>query len=109
MNIQGQIRLPGFTAESSLMRSNAFRACSTPSRAFGAGIVPSQSLTCNCGGSGGSTGTSSTGTGSPGQCNCSSVLGVGCTNTFNGCNPGFGPQCSCGLLGNSCNCVPTSN
>jgi hypothetical protein len=109
MNTQAKIRLPGFTAESSLMRSNAFRSCHSPSHTLGAAVVPSQSLNCNCGGSGGSTGTGTgTGTGSPGMCQCSSVLGIGCTATVNSCNPGFVPQCNCGLLGNSCQCVASA-
>jgi hypothetical protein len=109
MNIQATIRLPGFTAGLSLMKAGDFGALFSRSGALGAGVIlPSGSVNCNCGcpcpgGSGGTTGG-----GTPGVCQCSSIAGVGCSTTSNSCNPGFVPQCSCGVLGNSCQCVPSS-
>jgi hypothetical protein len=45
----------------------------------------------------------------PGHCECSSFMGMGCSNSQNACNPGYVPSCSCGMFGNGCNCVPGSD
>ena len=106
MNTQEKVRLPGFTAQSSVVSASPLRARNSSSRNLGVRVVsPAQTTqNCNCSGGGGSTGT---GGGNPGVCNCSSVLGAGCSVTGNSCNPGFVPQCNCGFLGNSCQCVPS--
>ena len=112
MNTQEKIRLPGFTAESSVVSGSSFYARHSFSLNLGGGVESAGSdVTCNCGcPCAGSTG--GTGGGppppppNPGVCNCSSVLGIGCSVSGNNCNPGFVPQCNCGVIGNSCQCVP---
>jgi hypothetical protein len=119
--------LPSRTAEASLYKtSNHYGIFSTdltgPDTAgttwpySGARVVPAGDVTvfgCPC--STGSTGTTGGGTtsggttsGPPGVCQCSSVLGIGCSVSSNSCNPGFVPQCNCGVTGNSCQCVPSA-
>jgi len=111
MNTQEKIRLPGFTAESSVLSASPFRARNSFSPNLGAGVESAGSdVTCNCGcPCGGTTGGTGGGTPppppNPGVCNCSSVLGIGCSVSANHCNPGFVPQCDCGAFGNSCQCV----
>ena len=105
MNTQEKSRLPGFTAESSVVSASPFRARDSYSPDAQHGVVFADStVNCNCGGGTGSTGT---GGGNPGVCQCSSFLGAGCSVSGNSCNPGFVPQCNCGVLGNSCQCVPS--
>jgi hypothetical protein len=90
--------IPGFTAASCVASATAFPASNSDSSVFRAGVVPSQTQNCNCGGG-------TTQQQPPGSCQCSSIAGIGCSVTGNSCNPGFVPNCSCGLLGNSCQCV----
>ncbi len=117
MNMQETTRLPGFSAESSIASASSFRARNSASPYPGAGVVSAGSdVTCNCGcpcggttggtgGTGGGGGGGGTGN-QPGVCQCSSVLGIGCSVSANNCNPGFVPVCNCGVFGNSCQCVP---
>lgn len=42
---------------------------------------------------------------SPGVCQCSSFLGIGCSVSVNNCTQGFVPSCNCGLFSNECGCV----
>lgn len=106
MNTQENIRLPGFSAESSMANASPFRARNSSWPNLGAGVVSAGSdVTCNCGcpcGGTGSTGGTPTGAGT---CQCSSILGAGCSVSGNNCNPGYTPVCNCGVLGNSCQCV----
>ena len=102
--------LPWFTAEASL--SSVFapspfltRESSSPDSRTGV-VFAADSQTCNCNCGGGSGGTGTGGPPPPGVCSCSSVLGIGCSVSSNSCNPGFVPRCDCGLIGNSCQCVP---
>ena len=99
-------RLPGFTAEFSTWSTGPYLASGAPARKPAAGVVAadSQTCNCNCGGGAGSGGTG--GQTNPGVCACSSLLGAACSTTSNSCNPGFVPACNCGVLGNSCQCVP---
>ena len=113
MNTLQEFRLPGFTAESSMVSARPFRGRSSSSPKLSAGVESAGSdVTCNCGcpcgGSTGGTGTTGSGGGPPGDCQCSSVLGIGCSTSANNCNPGFVPKCDCGLIGNSCQCVPSA-
>ena len=101
-----EMRLPGFSAEASVETAiNVIVAAlrgqpNLRGRVVSAGT---ETVNCNCGGGG-----TNPNQGPPGVCACSSIAGVGCSNTGNQCNPGFTPQCSCGLLGNSCQCVPSA-
>jgi len=109
VTMQANMRLPGFTAESSVMNAGGSGAYDAFSPFAGEGVVSAGSdVTCNCGcpcsGTSGGTGGGSSPP-APGTCNCSSVLGVGCSVSANHCNPGFTPQCDCGVFGNSCQCV----
>jgi hypothetical protein len=110
MNTQANIRLPGFTAESSMVSASLFSAHDSLWPLSGAGVVSAGSdVTCNCGcpcsgSTGGTTGPPPPPP--PGVCQCSSVLGIGCSVSANNCNPGFVPTCNCGVFGNSCQCVP---
>ncbi len=114
MNMLDKNRLPGFTAEWSAVNASLFLVRDSSSPYLGAGVVSAGSdVTCNCGcpcagatGGGGGTGGTGGGGGSPGVCQCSSVLGIGCSVSANNCNPGFVPVCNCGVIGNSCQCVP---
>jgi len=104
------MRLPGFNAETSLGKaSNLIAAAAREQPNLGVGVLSagSDTFNCNCG-SGGSGGTGGSGNPPPppGVCNCSSVLGVGCSVSANHCNTGFVPRCDCGVFGNSCQCVP---
>lgn len=114
MNMLETVRLPGFTAESSVMSASPFGARDSLWPFLGAGVVSAGSdVTCNCGcpcsgttgGGGGTGGTGGTGGGPPGVCQCTSVVGFGCSVSANNCNPGFVPTCNCGIFGNSCQCV----
>lgn len=107
------MRLPGFTAELSAAGLGVF----LPGRFFSPGLAAEvvsagSDVTCNCGcPCGGTSGGGGTGTGGgpgsgSGTCQCSSVLGIGCSVSSNNCNPGFTPVCNCGVVGNSCQCVP---
>lgn len=104
------MKMPGFTAESSTWSGAPFRAHWLFSPDLGLGVIPADSQTCNCNCGGGSGGGGTTNNPPPtGTCACSSFLGAGCSVTGNSCLPGFVPQCNCGFLGNSCNCVPGSS
>lgn len=107
------MRLPGFNSETSLQKASRFIVKTRGQSDLRAGVVSagSEICNCNCAGGSGSTGGSGTtttggGLGPPGICSCSSVLGIGCSTSSNSCNPGFVPQCNCGVFGNSCQCVP---
>jgi hypothetical protein len=110
VNTHQRVRLPGFTAESSVMIAGPLGAYDSLWSVSGTGVVSAGSdVTCNCGcPCSGSTGGGGGGGGSsnPGVCQCSSVLGIGCSVSSNSCNPGFVPSCNCGVTGNSCQCVP---
>jgi hypothetical protein len=103
------MRLPGFCAETSagnghqLYRKSGARTAQPETGVVFAG---SDICNCNCGGASGTSPGSTTTAGPPGICSCSSVLGIGCSTSSNSCNPGFVPQCNCGVFGNSCQCVP---
>jgi hypothetical protein len=109
---QTNVRLPGFSAESSMVNASVFSTHDSFWPLSGAGVVSAGSdVTCNCGcpcsgTTGGGGGTGGGGTSNPGVCQCSSVLGIGCSVSANNCNPGFVPTCNCGVFGNSCQCVP---
>jgi hypothetical protein len=112
MNVN--MRLPGFTAESSA-RGASFYLPGLFFAPYEEAVVSAGSdVTCNCGcpcggtsggGTSGGTGPGGPGGGS-GTCQCSSVAGIGCSVSSNNCNPGFTPVCNCGLISNSCQCVP---
>jgi hypothetical protein len=115
-SLQGQGRMPGFTAESSVRGAIAYRALFAPNSGSDVTSAGSEICNCNCGGgcpggaSGGGGGTTGGGPPppppQPGVCECSSVLGVGCNVSSNHCNPGFVATCNCGLFSNACNCLP---
>jgi|SRR5579863_693798 len=101
------MRLPGFNAGTSLGKASNFVVAAAPSH-WGAGVVPADSQTCNCNCAGGAGGSTTDGPPPPGICACSSILGIGCSTSSNSCNPGYVPQCNCGVIGNSCQCVPSA-
>lgn len=112
MNTPERIRLPGFTADAAIVIGSLRYARTFPTLGAETGVVAAGSEICNCNCAGGqpSSGTSTTSTsgtsGSPGVCSCSSFLGFGCSTSSNSCNPGYVPVCNCGVIGNSCQCVP---
>lgn len=80
-------RFPGFSAEASLTSTGSarpFKARTSRSANLGARVVAADD---------------------PGHCECSSILGIGCSNSADHCNEGYVPACNCGLFGNSCQCV----
>jgi hypothetical protein len=103
------MRLPGFNAEASVETAiNVIVAAMRGQPNLRGRVVSAGTETVNCNCGGGGTGSGTGGGGVPGVCACSSILGAGCSTTGNQCNPGFVPQCSCGFLGNSCQCVPSA-
>jgi hypothetical protein len=109
MDMREKIRLPGFTADASVVVGRLMYARTFSTFDSDAKVMPAGSEICNCNCAGGqpSSGSAAAGTaGPPGVCSCSSVAGLFCSISSNSCNPGFVPQCNCGVIGNSCACVP---